>query len=239
MEPAVIAIRFGVGVHFSRSCSSGMRAWRPGAIRGLRPLLTAGNAAFFMPWHAIFNGSPSEEAARPAGFRSAGCPVRQPRLGLPPSLGGEGCSAHTDCNPEASMASSLHTCASTTITTPSRVIRRIGPNVIAICSDDAAPVANPKRGGHRKWPPCVSWIWSRPRICPGDFAEMTGDCVPANAGKLVQIIRLAAVHNGELRWIVRGVHQPLALIDPATGAVDEFRREAPAADANLRRCRKP
>lgn len=84
----------------------GIRVWQPDKHQRLKAAHPQ-EAAFFMPSACQFNGGPGGEAARPAGFSSAGAPVCQPRFGLPPSLGRERGSSSTDCTTEAVMADSL------------------------------------------------------------------------------------------------------------------------------------
>jgi len=111
-------------------------------------------------------------------------------------------------------------------------------NVISLFSDERAPVINvPRRG---RLPHGVTNIRSRPRLMPGDVAEMCGKALPANHGKRVRLIcRNTDMEAPGEFWKVEAIDQDLTTIDMITGAVGGAYRVSNALASNLRRCAAP
>lgn len=91
--------------------------------------------------------------------------------------------------------------------------RRLAPNVVCLFQQDGPAIVNERRRG--RFPRNVVAFRSRPRLMPGDMAEIGGAALPSNHGRRVQL--LGRVWGADLPgrdwWEVQAVGEPLDVRD--------------------------
>jgi hypothetical protein len=87
--------------------------------------------------------------------------------------------------------------------------RRLAANVICLFAEDRPPVPRMRQRG--RYTGNVVPIWSKPRLKPGDIAELCRGALPENHGKRVRI--LAREHGADLPkgdwWKIESLAGPL------------------------------
>lgn len=116
--------------------------------------------------------------------------------------------------------------------------RLLAPNVIATCPEALPPVANgPRRG---RLPRGVVRLRDWPRLRPGAYCRMGGNCMPVNRGILVQLVEPVASGHSAGYWHVRVLTGHLTLRDLATGRILPGKVTCCAVEPDhLRRCAAP
>lgn len=114
--------------------------------------------------------------------------------------------------------------------------RRLADNVICLFSQDREPIARQRWRGLRSGN--VVKISIRPRLMPGDFAQIWGDPTWSNHGKLVRLksqVRRSDMPPG-VWWEVEAVCDQLTLVDVDTGEKTGHRgRRGVSLEKHLRR----
>lgn len=113
--------------------------------------------------------------------------------------------------------------------------RRLAPNVICMFEDERMPVENVRRRG--RYPRNVISFNSRPRLKPGDMAELCGTVLPANMGKRVRLVEIDSKYPSPgTWWRVIAIGSLLSTRDAETNAITNHLSDtACALSSNLRR----
>ncbi len=100
--------------------------------------------------------------------------------------------------------------------------RRLAPNVFCMFAEDRPPVFNIRRHGPLPRNCNVISFASRPRLVPGDIAEIWKGGIPSNIGKKVRLIErdLSANLPPGQWWSIESIWRPLDTRDVSTGQPD-------------------
>lgn len=94
--------------------------------------------------------------------------------------------------------------------------RLLAPNVVCLFAQNRAPIVNAPRRG--RYPKNVTPISSRPRLMPGDIAQLWGDRAGMNFGKVVRIaepVNDRTLPGGQW-WRIESLFEPLDHFDVDT-----------------------